>query len=88
MMDTKLAQSLEQLHAELEQTKSIDPATRELLQHLAVDLQSILQDRNAVPPHRYNALSQRLNELIQRLEGSHPNLVLILGQVIDHLAQV
>ncbi len=87
-MDEKFRQSLEQLHAELEQTHSMDPDTRELLQHLMKDIQSALQDTGAASPHRYNALSQRLTDSLKRLEESHPNLVLTIGQVLDHLAQV
>ena len=87
-MDTKLAQSLQQLHTEIEQTHTIDPETRELLQHLATDIKSLLQDSTAATPHHYNTLSQRLADSVSRLEGSHPNLVLTIGQVLDHLAAV
>lgn len=87
-MDEKIRQSLEQLHAELEQTQSIDPATRELLEHLRKDIQAALQDPSPASPRRYNALSQRLTAALKQLEEAHPNLVLTIGQVLDHFAQV
>lgn len=86
-MDEKFRQSLEQLHAELEQTQPMDPETRQLLEHLMKDIQSALQDPTA-SPHRYSALSQRLTDAVKRLEESHPNLVMSIGQVLDHLANV
>ena len=87
-MDEKFRQSLEQLHAELGQTHSIDPDTRELLQHLMKDIQSTLQDNEFASSRGYDSLSQRLTAAIKRLEESHPDLVLSIGQVLDHLANV
>ncbi len=87
-MDDKFRQSLEQLHAELEQTQSVDPETRQLLEHLMKDIQSTLRDSSGLLPRRDDAMGRRLAESIQRLEKSHPNLVLTLGRVLDHLAQV
>jgi len=86
-MDEKFRQSLEQLHTELEQTQPMDPETRQLLEHLMKDIQSALQDSTG-SQHRYTALSQRLTDSVKRLEESHPNLVLSIGQVLDHLANV
>lgn len=87
-MDEKFRQSLQQLHDELEQTKSVDPETRQLLEHLMKDIQSALKDSSGKLPRRNDAMGQRLQESIQRLEKSHPNLVLTLGRVLDHFAQV
>ena len=87
-MDEKFRQSLQQLHDELEQTKSVDPETRQLLEHLMKDIQAMLGDSSGKLPRRDDAMGRRLQESIERLEESHPNLVLTLGRVLDHLAQV
>ncbi len=84
-MDEQLRQSLEQLHAELEQAQSLDDETRQLLQHLMQDIQTVLQSSS---PKSYASLGQRLRDAIQALEESHPTLVLTIGRVLDHLAQV
>ena len=87
-MDEKFKQSLEQLHAELEQTHSIDPDTRDLLQHLMKDIQLTLRDGSVTPPLRDSTLGKRLADSLKGLEESHPSLVLTIGRVLDHLAQV
>lgn len=84
-MDEKLRQSLEELHTELEQAQSLDDETRKLLQHLMQDIQSILRSSS---PKQYASLDKRLRDAIQQLEESHPSLVLTIGRVLDHLAQV
>ncbi|MBI5032667.1 MAG: DUF4404 family protein [Chloroflexi bacterium] len=87
-MDEKFRQSLQQLHDELEQTQAVDPETRQLLEHLMNDIRATLGDSSGKPPRRNDAMAQRLQESIERLEESHPNLVLTLGRVLDHLARV
>ncbi len=87
-MDEKFRQSLQQLHDELEQTKSVDPETRQLLEHLMKDIQSTLKDSSGKLPRRNDPMGRRMAESIERLEESHPNLVMTLGRVLDHLAQV
>jgi len=84
-MDEKLRQSLEQLHTELEQTQSLDDETRKLLEHLMQDIQTVLQSSS---PKSYALLGKRLRDAIQELQESHPSLVLTIGRVLDHLAQV
>lgn len=84
-MDEKLRQSLEELHTELEQAQSLDDETRKLLQHLMQDIQAILRSSS---PKQYASLDKRLRDAIQQLEESHPSLVLTIGRVLDHLAQV
>jgi hypothetical protein len=85
MNDQKLREMLEQLHGELEQAHAVEPATRDLLQHLARDIQGALQQSS---PQRYSTLGKRLRDSMQHLEETHPNLVLTIGRVLDHLAQV
>jgi hypothetical protein len=84
-MDEKLRQSLEQLHTELEQTQSLDDETHKLLEHLMQDIQTVLQSSS---PKSYALLGKRLRDAIQELQESHPSLVLTIGRVLDHLAQV
>lgn len=85
MDEQKLRDTITELHTQLEQAQSVDPATRDLIRHLSNDLQAVLRDTS---PQRYSGLGKRLTDSIQRLETSHPNLVLTIGRVLDHLAQV
>lgn len=63
----------------------LDNETCQLLQHLMQDIQTVLQSSS---PKSYASLGQRLRDAIQALEESHPSLVLTIGRVLDHLAQV
>ncbi len=85
MDKSELQVKLEQLHAELEKTKAVDPESRQLLQHLMGDIQSVLKEPNASPRR---SLTQRLNVAMARFEESHPSLTLTIQQVLDHLSNV
>ena len=83
-----LHEKLEQLHRELEHTQSVDESDREYLQHLMRDIQAILGESGRDKSSHYPSLTRRLTEAVGRLEESHPQLTLTIGQVLDHLAQV
>ena len=85
MDEQKLRETLAQLHTELEQAQSVDPNTRELLSHLMQDIQGVLVEES---PTGYSGLAKRLANAVQQLESAHPNLVLTIGNVLDHLANV
>lgn len=87
-MDTdkpQLREALERLHAELEQTKTVDPEARQLLQHLQNDIQAVLRKPNA---SSWASLGRRLDDAVARLEETHPDLTLTIKQVLDNLAGV
>lgn len=87
MDQTQLRQTLEQLHAELESAEPVDEESRQLLQHLMADIQSVLGATNPTP-QQYQTLGRRLDAALGRLESSHPATTLTIKQVLDHLAQV
>ncbi len=87
-MDTdkpQLREALERLHAELEQTKTMDPESRQLLQHLQNDIQTMLRQPNA---RSRASLGRRLNDALAHFEETHPDLTLTIKQVLDNLAGV
>ncbi len=88
MDNPSLREKLEQLHDELERTKGIDESNREYLQHLMMDIQSLLKQSGVEQSRKYPLITERLREAIKRSEDSHPTLTLAIGQVLDHLAQV
>ncbi len=85
-MDKKpLAESLERLHAELEQTQTLDEESRQLLEHLKGDIQTVLKKPSAASRA---SLRARLEAAVTQLEDSHPQLTITLQEVLDHLANV
>ena len=81
----QLRTQLEQLHAELAQVKTLDSTEAEMLQHLAEDIQEVL-DREENQPRHYTGLGDRLKEGVARLEASHPRATEAMRQAIDQLA--
>ena len=81
----QLRDILERLHRELEQTQVVDAESRDLLRRLQNDIQAVLKDSNA---STRASLRARLGVAAERFEDSHPNLTLMIQQVLDHLAQV
>ncbi len=83
MNKLQLRQTLEQLHAELEGTQSVDDETRESLRHLMGDIQALLQESDQPSARRSRSLNERLNRALLQLEVSHPHLALNVEQVLD-----
>ena len=78
---------LGELHDELLATRSVDPKSRDLLQHLTRDIRAIVD----TPPHeaspgQYQGLRGRLSEAMAEFEASHPRLTTAMERVIDTLA--
>ncbi|HKP14274.1 MAG TPA: DUF4404 family protein [Blastocatellia bacterium] len=84
----QLHQQLAELHAELQQVDSLDAAERETLQRLRGDIETLLAQREDATPHHYKGLAERLREDIEQLEASHPQATLLMGRVIDALANI
>ena len=85
MKNEELRSQLEKLHNELHQSPTIDLRQRELLQTLADEIQALLK-RDDLQQHHYTSLSERLNNAVAELEASHPQITLVMRQMIDSLA--
>ena len=81
----QLREQLERLHAELAQVRTLDRTEAEMLQHLAEDIQEVLEREENHPQH-YRGLGDRLKEGVARLEASHPRATEAMRQAIDQLA--
>ncbi len=85
MDQSQLRQTLEQLHAELENTPVADDESRQLLEHLKNDIQAVLKEPN---DSARASLRERLDGAMDHFEDTHSDLTLTIKQVLDHLAQV
>jgi Domain of unknown function (DUF4404) len=88
-MDQKpLRDKLTELHAELEQTESVDDETRQSLGELKDHIQGLLdQPAEDATPH-YRPLSERLRGDVSRFEATHPRLTAAMERAIDALVQM
>jgi hypothetical protein len=81
-------EQLQRLHLQLQQVESVDEPDQLLLQHLKSDIQELLEHKEDYERQHYDSLSTRLRETIQKIEASHPNLSLSMGQIADALAKI
>ena len=81
----ELSRRLSELHAELARTQSIDRESRELLEHVRRDIESVLE-RSDESGQR--SLRERLETAIEHFETSHPVLTATMGRVMDQLANL
>ncbi len=84
MDNPELKETLEQLHAKLEETQPVDDESRQLLEHLKGDIQTVLKE----PSASHDSLRQRLGTALAKFEDSHADLALTIKRVLDNLAEV
>ncbi|MFH1625617.1 MAG: DUF4404 family protein [Pseudomonadota bacterium] len=88
MKKVQLREILEQLHTELEQTKSVDKTSRELLRDVIKDIYDVLERSSKKPSGGHQSLINQLTEAASRFEETHRTLAATVGQVIDALGRM
>ena len=78
-----LHDTLQNLHSELQQAQPADDKSREVISSLTQDVQGALAN-----PGQHHTLRGRLEESVDHLEESHPQLTLAIGAVLDNLAAI
>jgi regulator of replication initiation timing len=88
-MDKKqLHETLEQLHAELQQIECVDETEQQTLQTLMADIEKLTGTHDSSHQHIYERLGEGLKEAIEQFEASHPRATMLMGQVADALAKI
>lgn len=85
MTDQNLRELLEKLRNELERTEATDEAGRERLRHLDADIRTLLE-RSDERMETDEPMLERLQESIDHFETSHPQLTLMLSQMMTILS--
>ena len=85
MSDQNLRDLLEKLHHELEQTEVTDEASRERLRHLEADIRDLLA-RSGERTETDEPMLERLQDSIDHFEDTHPQLTLMLSQMMTILS--
>lgn len=81
MDNQRLRELLTQLRAELDQTETMDAASRAQLEALVHDAQEALERSEEHDQH----VNDRFVDAVQHFEASYPRLTVILSQVTDVL---
>ncbi len=88
MDDQNLRKLIEDLHAEIQDTQSVDEKGQELLVHLDADIRKLLAQSGemAVPAHP--STLRRLEEGLDHFEVTHPTLTILISKVLEGLSNV
>jgi hypothetical protein len=85
MTDQNLRELLEKLHDELERIEVTDEAERQRLRHLDADIRDLLR-RSGAETDTDEPMLERLQDSIDHFEETHPQLTLMLSQMMTILS--
>jgi hypothetical protein len=86
-MDTEpLKKELEQLHAELQKTQTVNPEQSELLQQLVKDVKELLARSGEIDLAQNTSLTARLTQAIELFEITHPALTGQMDKLLNILS--
>lgn len=85
--DRELHATLERLHEQLADAHDLDQELRAELRQALDDIGRVLERREA-PSDGDQSLADRLAELTQRFERSHPTLAETFGRAVNMLANL
>ncbi len=83
--DKKFRQQLEELRNEIDNTKNVDEKGKELLRRTRADIDALL-DRQKHHSTSHTETAFRLEESIAHLEATHPQLTLMMTDLLDILS--
>ena len=86
MDDQELRKLIEQLHAEIQNTHTVDKKGQKLLADLEADIRELLgrAGGKVVPVHPSTV--QRLEESLSHFEVTHPSLTALLSRFLEALS--
>jgi len=88
MDDQELRKLIESLHAEIQNTHSVDEKGQELLVELESDIRKLLaQTGDGTPPVHASTL-RRLEEGLDHFEVTHPRLTMLISKLLEALSNV
>jgi ParB-like chromosome segregation protein Spo0J len=85
MTNQNLRELLEKLHNELEQVEVTDETERERLRHLDADIRGLLE-RSDDLDETDEPMLERLQDSIDHFETTHPQLTMMLSQMMTILS--
>jgi uncharacterized tellurite resistance protein B-like protein len=88
MDDQELRKLIESLHAEIQNTRTVDEKGQELLAHLEADIRKLLDQSGEVAKPVHPSTLQRMEEGLDHFEVTHPTLTILLSRLLEALSNV
>jgi hypothetical protein len=86
MDNQELLNLLEKLHSEIERTQTVDEKGQQLLNDLGADIRQFLDRSVNVQMQPHPSTIKRMEESLDYLEITHPNLTTMLSEILAILA--
>ena len=86
MDNQELRNLLEKLHSEIEHTQTVDEKGQRLLSDLGVDIRQLLDRSEDVQVQAHPSTIKRMEESLDYLEVTHPNLTTMLSELLTTLS--
>jgi hypothetical protein len=87
MNDQELRKLIEQLHAEIENTHTVDKKGQELLVHLEADIRELLERTGQNVVQLHPSAMQRMQDGLEHFEVTHPALTELLAKLLEALSK-
>ena len=88
MDDLELRKLIKQLHAEIQNTKTVDKKGQELLLQLESEIQVLLDRPDVTVTPVHPSTLQRLEEGLKHFEATHTELTNLLSELLEILSNV
>jgi len=88
MDEQELRKLIEDLHAELQNTQAVDPKGEELLLQLEAEIQELLSRKDVHTVPAKPATLGNLKEGLDHFEITHPDLTVLLADLLESLSKV
>jgi hypothetical protein len=86
MDNEELSRLLQQLHDEIENTRTVDEKDNELLRDLEGDIRALLERSGENPVQVHPSINQRLESALSQFEVTHPDLTALISRLLDSLS--
>ena len=86
MDDQRLRELLQQLRNEIEHTQNVDEKGKTLLRETSADIRGLLERAEGDSSRPHPSTTERLEETIAHLEVTHPDLTLMLSELLSILS--
>jgi hypothetical protein len=88
MDDQEFRKLIESLHAEIQNTQTVDEKGQELLAHLEEDIRKLLAQTGRVGNPVHPSTLRRFEEGLDHFEVTHPTLTILLAKLLEALSNV
>ncbi len=85
MDNNELNKLLDQLHDEIQKTRTVDEKSSELLRDLDADINTLLKQSGEIPVRVNPSITQRLESALNHFETTHPDLTKTISKLLDIL---